>query len=237
MIAPDLPGFGFTIPSKEYVFTFDAISRSVEEFIDSFNLQDPMPVYIFDYGAPTTLRIFLRRPELFSTIISQNGNAYEQGLGPAWEQFGIRAYWRENSKEKRDALRILFTLENTRLQYNFGHPCKEQINPETYTLDFYLSNERIEGLLDLFYDYKNNVALYPKFTKALQERSEQISVLAIWGRNDPFFIPSGAEAFKNDVKNTKVILLDAGHFALESHTKEIAQEIFSFLNVAQHENV
>lgn len=232
VVAPDLPGFGFTQVAKGYTFNFDSLSRTIESFIDALGLQGPMPVYIFDYGAPTAMRIFERRPDLFSTIITQNGNAYEEGLGAAWDDFGIRSYWRDPSSENRTALRSLLTVETTKLQYTIGHPNPEQIPPETYMLDYFISNQNIEAMLDLFGDYMTNVQSYPRFSQALQ--SQKPRVLAVWGKHDPFFIPPGARAWEADVgrERFREVLLDAGHFALESHLDEIASEILAFLRVA-----
>lgn len=233
VIAPDLPGFGFTEEPKDYIFTFENLSKTIETFIDALGLQKGLYVYIFDYGAPTMMRIFARRPGLFSLIVSQNGNAYNEGLGDAWEQFGIRSYWREPSEKNRNGLRSLLSLSSTKMQYDVGNPNPDKIHPETYMLDFFLANQRQEAMLDLFGDYKSNIESYPEFSRALREQNPR--VLAIWGSKDPFFVPAGAEAFARDISanNFRLVLLDTGHFALESHNDEIAQQILSF--VANHE--
>lgn len=230
VIAPDLPGFGFTTVPKGYSYTFENLSRSIESFIDGMGIKPPFPVFIFDYGAPVALRIMLRRPDMFSAIVSQNGNAYDEGLGPAWEQFGIRTFWREPSEGNRDRLRTLLSLDATKLQYDVGHPDPASIPPESYTLDYHISNKNAEAMLDLFGDYKTNVALYPRFAEAFRA-NKSLRVLAIWGKNDPFFVPAGAHAYANDIgpDRSKVVELDAGHFALESHNDEIAKEILTFL--------
>lgn len=231
VVAPDLPGFGFTETPPGYVFTFDNLSRTLEAFLEAIKLPLPTPVYIFDYGAPTSLRLFLRRPDIFSTIITQNGNAYEAGLGPAWEEAGIRNYWKSGTKADRDKLRIHNGFDAIRWQYEMGHPDPQSIAPETYALDTFLAQpaERQEALLDLFGDYKTNVALYPDFARVLREA--QPRVLAIWGKHDVFFVPAGAEAFAADVEPSRfrLKLLEAGHFALESHVDEIAREILDFV--------
>ena len=233
VIAPDLPGFGFTKTPEDYKFTFEHLSRSTERFIDALHLSTkPFPVYIFDYGAPVALRILSRRPDVFSTIITQNGNVYEAGLAPAWEEFGIRRYWREPTQINRNSLRDLLSLANTEYQYTHGHPDPASIPPETFHLDHFLAVSRTDAMLDLLGDYRTNVELYPTFQNALRIASKEHSlrVLAIWGRHDPFFLPEGAEAYKNDVADTFVEILDAGHFALESHLDVIAKRI---LDLAQ----
>lgn len=227
VIAPDLPGFGFTRTPEDYKFTFENLSRSTESFIDAMHLSNkPFPVYIFDYGAPVALRILARRPNVFSTIVSQNGNAYEAGLAPAWEELGIKRYWREPTQDNSDSLRDLLSLPNTKYQYTHGHPDPASIPPETYCLDHFLAVARTEAMLDLLGDYKTNVEMYPAFQNALRVASQQHSlrIVAIWGRHDPFFLPEGAVAYRDDVADTSVEILDAGHFALESHLDVIAKK-------------
>jgi pimeloyl-ACP methyl ester carboxylesterase len=227
VIAPDLPGFGFTeVPeARNYKYTFENLATSTEAFLDALNIKK-FSVYIFDYGAPTALRLALRRPEAIQAIISQNGNAYDDGLGAFWDP--LRAYWKSNSNEDREGLRAGFlNLETTKWQYVNGS--KSSIAPETYYLDYALftrpGNEDIQ--LDLLYDYHSNVKLYPEFQEYF--RKSEVPVLAVWGKNDVIFIPAGAEAFKRDVKKVEVHLLDAGHFAVESNTAEIAELILGFL--------
>lgn len=232
VIAPDHPGFGFTTAADNYDFTFDNLSKTIESFIDTLKLSvTPFPVYIFDYGAPIALRILLRRPTMFSTIVTQNGNAYKEGLGDAWSAFGIRGYWNSPTEENREALRNLLTLDSTKFQYEIGHPSAADIPPETYHLDYFISNENAEAMLDLFYDYRKNVDLYPTFSAALKKANP--FVLAVWGTNDPFFLPAGAVAYAQDVapERIKVVLLDAGHFVLESHCDEVGSEILRFMGV------
>jgi pimeloyl-ACP methyl ester carboxylesterase len=224
VIAPDLPGFGFTtVPAeREYHYSFDSLAKTIEAFVDALGLTR-YAIYIFDYGAPTGLRLALARPEQVTAIISQNGNAYEEGLGDAWDP--IKAYWKEPTKENRDALRQFLSLEATKWQYTHGAPNPELIAPESYTLDAALMERpgNAEIQLDLILNYASNVALYPKFQEYF--RKEQPPLLAIWGKNDPFFIPPGAEAFKRDNPNAVVQMLDTGHFALETHVEEIAAAI------------
>ncbi|WP_263350565.1 alpha/beta fold hydrolase [Acidicapsa acidisoli] len=230
VIAPDLPGFGFTeVPAKRnYIYSFDALAGTIEAFTEALGL-DRYVIYIFDYGAPTGLRLGMRHPERVTAIVSQNGNAYEEGLGDAWGP--IRKYWSEPTEENRDVLRQnILTLETTRWQYTHGVTNPEAVAPEGYTLDTALmerpGNKEIQ--LDLFLDYASNVKLYPKFQEYF--RKSKPPLLAIWGKNDPFFIPAGAEAFHKDIPNAQVRFLDTGHFALETHAVEIADAIKDFLD-------
>lgn len=229
VIAPDLPGFGFTeVPEKrKYVYTFDALARTIEAFTDALGLKS-YAIYVFDYGAPTGLRLAMQRPERVTAIISQNGNAYEEGLGDAWAP--IRKYWSEPTKENREVIRqAILNLDGTRWQYTHGVANPGSIAPESYTLDNALlerpGNKDIQ--LDLFLDYASNVKLYPKFQEYF--RKSKPPLLAIWGKNDPFFLPPGAEAFRKDIPNAQVQFLDTGHFALETHVVEIAAAIKEFL--------
>lgn len=228
VIAPDLPGFGFTeVPSgRQYDYTFDAIARTILAFTDALHLSR-YALYVFDYGAPTGLRLALARPERVAAIISQNGNAYEQGLGDAWEP--IQQYWREPSAAHREVVRQALSPAGIRSQYTEGVPQPERIAPEGYTLDIALMARpgNMDIQLDLFLDYANNVKLYPKFQEYF--RQAQPPLLAIWGRFDPFFIPAGAEAFKRDLPGATVQLLDTGHFALETHVEQISEAVRSFL--------
>lgn len=224
VIAPDLPGFGFTATPEErkYTYTFANLAQTVEAFVEAIGLKR-FALYVFDYGAPVGLRIALRNPKRITGIVSQNGNAYLEGLGDAWDP--IRAYWKEPTDEHRDALRGFLTLEATRWQYTNEVPKVSEIAPEGYTLDALLmarpGNAEIQ--LDLFLDYNSNLALYPNFQEYF--RTERPPLLAIWGRHDPFFLPAGAEAYRKDNPKARVQLLDAGHFALETHVNEIAAAI------------
>jgi pimeloyl-ACP methyl ester carboxylesterase len=222
-IAPDLPGFGFTtVPAeRNYKYSFDALARTVEAFVDALGLKK-YALYIFDYGAPVGLRLAVAHPERVTAIVSQNGNAYEEGLGDAWDP--IRRYWATPSAENREALRrAVLTLEGTRWQYTHGVANPEMVAPESYTLDQALLERpgNTEIQLDLFLDYASNLKLYPKFQAYFREFKPPL--LAIWGKNDPFFIPAGAEAYRRDNPNATVKILDTGHFALETHVEEIAE--------------
>lgn len=224
IIAPDLPGFGFTtVPAaRNYRYTFDSLAKTVLAFVDALGLRR-YAIYVFDYGAPVGYRLALAHPERVSAIVSQNGNAYEEGLSDAWNP--IQRYWKEPTSENRDALRGFLTLEGTRGQYVAGVSRPETIAPESYTLDQALlerpGNADIQ--LDLFLDYASNVKLYPEFQAYF--RAAKPPTLAIWGKNDPFFIPPGAEAYRRDNPDAIVRLLDTGHFALETHAAEIAVAI------------
>jgi pimeloyl-ACP methyl ester carboxylesterase len=232
VIAPDLPGFGFTeIPEKrKYTYSFDALAHTLEAFTDAVGLSR-YAIYVFDYGAPTGFRLAMSHPERITAIVSQNGNAYEEGLGDAWGP--IRKYWSAPTKENREVLRQnILTPEGTRWQYTHGVTNPESVAPESYTLDAALlerqGNKEIQ--LDLFLDYASNVRLYPKFQTYFRESKPPL--LAIWGRNDPFFIPAGAEAFRKDLPNAQVRFLDTGHFAIETHVVEIAAAVKEFLEIS-----
>ena len=229
VIAPDLPGFGFTqVPEgRRYVYSFDALAGTIEAFTNTLGL-NRYAIYVFDYGAPTGFRLATRRPDRVSVIISQNGNAYEEGLGDAWGP--IRTYWSAPTEANRDVLRQnILTPETTRWQYTHGVAEPDSVAPESYTLDTALlerpGNKEIQ--LDLFLDYASNVKLYPKFQEYF--RKSKPPLLAIWGKNDPFFIPAGAEAFRKDIPNAQVRFLDTGHFAIETHAEDIAAAMKEFL--------
>ncbi len=228
VIAPDLPGFGFTeVPEeRHYTYTFEGLAQSLLAFTEALHLTR-YALYVFDYGAPTGFRLALAHPERVSAIVSQNGNAYEEGLGDAWEP--IQRYWQNPSAENREALRPAFSPAVIRAQYTDGVPRPKEIAPESYTLDAALlarpGNEDIQ--LDLFLDYADNVKLYPAFQEYF--RRNKPPLLAIWGKNDAFFTPPGAEAFQRDIPGATVQFLDTEHFALETHGEEIAAAMRQFL--------
>jgi pimeloyl-ACP methyl ester carboxylesterase len=229
IIAPDLPGFGQTdMPAREsFDYTFDNFANVIEKFTEAVGF-DRYAMYVFDYGAPTGFRLAVRHPERIRAIISQNGNAYEEGLSEGWNP--IQAYWRDPSQANRQALRALLTPATTKWQYTHGVSDPTAVSPDGYTLDdHYLARPGADEIqLDIFGDYKSNVAMYPEFQAYF--RTHQPPFLAVWGKNDPFFLPPGAEAFKRDIPNAKVRFFDTGHFALETHAAEIAAEIRGFLN-------
>jgi pimeloyl-ACP methyl ester carboxylesterase len=228
LIAPDLPGFGFTeVPdTRAYTYAFDHLAVTLNAFVEALELKR-YAIYIFDYGAPTGLRLAMAHPERVTAIITQNGNAYAEGLGDAWNP--IRKYWQEPSSANREALREFVGFEGTRFQYLHGTTDPTKVAPEAYWLDTALLQRpgNVERQLDLFLDYENNIKLYPAFQAYF--RKHQPPTLAVWGKNDPFFVPAGAEAYRRDIPSTKVVFYDTGHFALETHAVEIANEICIFL--------
>ena len=231
LVAPDLPGFGFSdSPDRQsFPYTFENLAKTINQFVETLGL-DRYAIYVFDYGAPVGFRLALAHPERITAIISQNGNAYEEGLSQGWNP--IQKYWQAPTPANRAALRDFLTPEATRQQYLYGVQDETLVAPESYTLDSALlarpGNNEIQ--LDLFLDYASNVALYPKFQEYF--RTQQPPMLAVWGNHDPFFLPPGAEAYKRDIPNAEVHFLDTGHFALETHTQEIASAIREFLGRA-----
>jgi pimeloyl-ACP methyl ester carboxylesterase len=228
VIAPDLPGFGYSDAPhyKSFTYTFDNITKYIQGLIDQLDLKH-FAIQVFDYGAPVGYRIAVANPEKITGIISQNGNAYLEGLSDGWNP--IQKYWAEPTAENRNNLRSMTTAEITQWQYFTGVSDPALIAPESYTLDqFFLDrDENAELQLDLFKDYASNVALYPTFQAYF--RDKQPPFLAVWGDKDPFFLPPGAEAFKKDIPNAIVKFFDTGHFALETHVNEIGEEILKFL--------
>ena len=228
VIAPDLPGFGFSdAPDRSgFQYSFENIARTIAKFTETIGLKK-FAIYVFDYGAPVGLRLALAHPERITAIISQNGNAYEEGLSDGWNP--IQKYWKQPTAENRAALREFLKPEATKWQYVHGVPDQALVAPEAYHLDSALlarpGNDEIQ--LDLFLDYASNVALYPKFQEYF--RSRRPPLLAVWGKNDPFFLPPGAQAFQRDNPNAEVHLLNTGHFALETHAQEIGKLIRDFL--------
>jgi pimeloyl-ACP methyl ester carboxylesterase len=228
VVAPDLPGFGFSdAPDrKTFRYTFENLATVIDSFVQTIGL-NRYAIYVFDYGAPVGLRLALRHPERITAIISQNGNAYEEGLSQAWTP--IQKYWKEPTAENRAALREFLKADTTKWQYVHGTQDPSLVAPEAYTLDSALlmrpGNDEIQ--LDLSLDYASNVALYPKFQEYF--RTKQPPILAVWGKNDPFFLPPGAEAFRRDNPGAEVHFYDTGHFALETHSQEIADAIGEFL--------
>jgi len=229
VVAPDLPGFGFSdAPDrKQFRYTFERLAETIDNFTRTIGL-DRYTIYVFDYGAPVGLRLALAHPERITAIISQNGNAYDEGLSQGWNP--IQKYWKEPTAENRAALREFLTPDATKSQYIHGVQDETLVAPEAYSLDSALlarpGNDEIQ--LDLFLDYANNVALYPKFQDFF--RTKRPPLLAVWGKNDPFFLSPGAEAFRRDNPNAEVHFYDTGHFALETHYQEIAAAIRDFLD-------
>ena len=228
LVAPDLPGFGFTEAPDQATFkySFDHLAEIIDRLTDVLGLSR-YAIYVFDYGAPIGFRLAIRHPERITAVISQNGNAYLEGLSEGWNP--IQAYWKNPSLENRAALRAFLKPETTQWQYTHGVRSPERLSPDSWTLDSALlarpGNDEIQ--LDLFGDYQSNIALYPKFQEYI--RTHRPPLLAVWGKNVPFFLPAGAQAFMRDHPNAEVHLLEAGHFALESQGPEIAAIIRDFL--------
>lgn len=230
VVAPDLPGFGFTAvpPERSYAYTFASLAATTEAFVDALGL-DRFAVYIFDYGAPTGLRLALGRPGAVAAIVTQNGNAYAEGLGRAFWAPAERA-WASGSQADIGALAGGLTAEDTRRQYTDGSPRPGAVPPEAYTLDQALmerpGNKQVQ--VDLLYDYRTNVDLYPDFQRYFRESG--VPVLAVWGKNDTIFVNEGAEAFGRDVKEGRFVLrwLNAGHFALETNEEAVSREMDEF---------
>jgi pimeloyl-ACP methyl ester carboxylesterase len=228
IVAPDFPGFGQSdMPDRsKFTYSFANLADVISKFTEVVGLTK-FAIYIFDYGSPVGLRLALKHPERIQAIISQNGNAYEEGLSDGWNP--IRAYWKEPSAENRNALRSMLTPQTTIFQYVHGVADQALVSPDGRSLDdFYLARAGAhEVQLDLFLDYAKNVALYPDFQKYF--RANKPPLLAVWGKNDPFFLPAGAEAFKRDIPKAEIQFFDTGHFALETHCDEIAAAIKKFL--------
>jgi len=229
LIAPDLPGFGQSdMPARsQFKYTFDNIARLIDRFTEVVGFVR-FALYVFDYGAPTGFRLAMWHPERITAIISQNGNAYKEGLSDGWNP--IRAYWEDPSAANRNALRTFLAPETTRWQYTQGVPDSACVSPDGMSLDnFYLARAGADEVqLDLFGDYKSNVSLYPAFQEYF--RAHKPPLLAVWGKHDPFFLPAGASAFKADIPRADVRFFDTGHFALETHAEPIALAIREFLS-------
>ena len=228
VVAPDLPGFGFSdAPDRaRFKYTFEHLTEVIDRFTEVLGLRR-YAIYVFDYGAPVGFRLAVRHPERITAVISQNGNAYEEGLSDGWNP--IQRYWREPTPENRTALLDFLKPDTTRFQYVYGVADETKVAPESYTLDSALlarpGNADIQ--LDLFLDYRANVAAYGQFQAYF--RAHQPPLLATWGKHDPFFLPAGAEAFKRDLPDADIRFYDTGHFALETHAAEIGAAIRTFL--------
>ena len=226
VIAPDMPGFGFSESPSDFRYTFDQLAQVISRFTEVVGLSQ-FALYVFDYGAPVGFRLASGAPQKITAVITQNGNAYEEGLSEGWNP--IQKYWKEPTSANRDALRSFFSPKSVKWQYVHGVPDEGMVAPEAYTLDSALLARpgNVEIQLDLLLDYASNVALYPKFQAYF--RSKRPPLLAVWGKNDPFFLPPGAEAFKRDIPDAEVHFFDTGHFALETHYTQIAAAMRDFL--------
>ena len=241
VLAPDLPGFGFTVvpPSLSYKYTFENFGKAVSEFLDIKKVSS-FAVYIFDYGAPTAFHLIAdpgARSQTVTAIISQNGNAYEEGLGDFWTNSGLRKFWSlapgaaDYDSARANVSANILTYDVTKWQYEYGTPPDHTVNidPATYTLDYALmaagNNKDVQ--LDIFYDYQTNLKYYPAWQQWLREK--QPPLIAVWGKNDLIFVPPGAEAFKRDLPNAVVEFIDAGHFVVESNAVELSEKVIGFL--------
>src|ERR1700754_1708297 len=228
LLAPDIPGFGETelVPRSEFDYTFENLTDVIDRFTEIKQV-DRYAMYVFDYGAPIGFRLAVRHPERITAIVSQNGNAYSEGLSSKWNP--MKAYWADPFPANRDAVRVMLDPETTIMQYRTGVPDETTVSPDGYRLDnCYMARPGVDDIqLDLILDYGKNAALYPTFQEYF--RTHRPPLLAIWGKNDPFFVPPGAEAFKRDIPDAQVRFLDTGHFALMTHTPEIAAAVGEFL--------
>jgi pimeloyl-ACP methyl ester carboxylesterase len=229
VVAPDYPGYGYSdAPSPEqYVYTFDHLADTVDHFLTQQGITK-YSIYIQDYGSPVGFRLATRHPERVQVIITQNGNAYDEGLSPFWAEY-LYPYWKDPNPTNEAKVRQLLTLDATKLQYLQGFRNPDVVSPDSFLFDQAKldrpGNDKIQ--LALFYDYRNNPPLYPAWHKYLREKKP--AVLVVWGKNDPVFAPAGAEAFLKDAPSAELHLLDTGHFALEEDGAEIAQLIRAFL--------
>ena len=228
LVAPDLPSFGKSDMPKpdKFDYTFDNLAEVIDRFTEVLGL-DRFAIYVFDYGAPVGFRIAARHPDRITAIITQNGNAYTDGLSDGWAP--VQAYWKDPSPANREAVRSMVQPETTIWQYTHGVPDVTMVSPDGYGLDnFYLARPGADEIqLDLLLNYASNVALYPAWQEYF--RASRPPLLAVWGSNDPFFTPPGAEAFKRDIPGADVRFVPTGHFALETHADEIAKAIIDFL--------
>ena len=228
VIAPDLPGFGNTVapPRGQFTYSFDGLADIMAGFVDALGLIR-YALYIFDYGAPVGLRLAMHFPDRVAAIVSQNGNAYVEGFSDAWAPW--RTYWRDPTPEHREACRASLASETIREWQYFNGADRSRVSPDGYTLDIaYLARSGADEIqLDLILDYRSNVARYPDFQAYF--RAHLPPLLAAWGRNDAHFLPAGAEAYRRDLPDAEVHLLDTGHFALETHAAEIGALMRDFL--------
>ncbi|MGB5617736.1 MAG: alpha/beta hydrolase [Desulfobacterales bacterium] len=235
VIAPDYPGFGHSDmpPHDQFAYTFDNYSKLVDQLLDQLGVKR-FVLYVFDYGAPVGFRLFSKYPDRVAAIISQNDNAYDDGIAGFWDS--IKAYWESGANQDREAIRWLTTTKATKWQYENGVPADrlQYLSPNGWQHDQSLLDRsgNTEIQLDIFYDYRTNIPLYPLWQKAF--RQHKPPMLSAWGKNDEIFVAPGAETFKRDLPDAEIHLLNTGHFALETHGDEIAALIKNFL--AKHFN-
>lgn len=228
VIAPDYPGFGHSSAPAGYTYTFDSYARTVDQLLQHLKIER-YALYVFDYGAPVGFRLFAKHPERITAIVTQNGNAYLEGMSDFWND--VRTYWNSNAPADREALRWLTSLKATRWQYENGVPADriQFLSPDGWQHDQSLMDRpgNADLQLDVMFDYQTNPPLYPEWQQAF--RQHQPPLLAVWGKNDEIFVAPGAQAFQRDLPEAEVHLLDAGHFALESHLPEIGRLLLDFL--------
>jgi pimeloyl-ACP methyl ester carboxylesterase len=230
VIAPDLPGFGYSSQPNpdEFEYTFAHLADVMDAFLDAIGVAK-YSIYVMDYGSPVGFRLFAKHPERIQAIVSQNGNAYEEGLSPFWAEF-LEPYWKDRNPGTEEKIRGLLQLEATKFQYTQGFRNPENVNPDSYMFDQMMLDRpgNAEIQLALFYDYQTNVREYPLWHDTL--RRVKPPVLAVWGKNDPIFSPAGAEAFRRDVPKAEIHFVDSGHFALEEDLDSIASHMLVFLD-------
>jgi pimeloyl-ACP methyl ester carboxylesterase len=233
LVAPDYPGFGnSSMPTvDEFQYTFDHLADIVDKFVEQIGLEK-FSIYVMDYGASIGYRLAVKHPERIESLIVQNGNAYGEGLREFWEP--LKAYWHEPNEKNKEALRKFLTIESTKWQYTHGVKNENAISPDNWILDQSLldrpGNKEIQ--LQLFYDYRSNPPLYPRWQEYF--RKHQPPTLVVWGRNDYIFPKEGAIPYQRDLNNIEVHLLDTGHFALEEESELIAELISHFHLTRMH---
>jgi pimeloyl-ACP methyl ester carboxylesterase len=229
VIAADMPGFGYSDqPSfDKFDYTFAHLTDVMDDFLNAIGVQK-YSIYVMDYGSPVGFRLFVKHPERIQAIVTQNGNAYAEGLGPFWAEF-LEPYWKDRNAQTEKKVRGLLAIETTKFQYTKGSRNPENVNPDSYTFDQMILDRpgNAEIQLALFYDYQTNVRQYPQWHETL--RRVQPPVLCVWGKNDPIFSPAGAEAFRRDVPKAEIQFVDTGHFALEEDLDTIASRMLAFL--------
>lgn len=229
VVAPDYPGFGHSAaPDRDaFAYTFDAYAGLVDKFTRQVGL-DRFAIYVMDYGAPVGFRLATANPDRVTALVIQNGNAYDEGIAGFWDP--IKAYWRTGAAPEREAIRWLTSLQATRWQYTNGVKDTSLVSPDAWTLDQALldrpGNQEIQ--LDLFYDYRTNLPLYPQWQAYFRDRKPP--ALVVWGANDEIFVAPGAEAYRRDLPHAEIHMIDTGHFALETHGPQVAALIRDFLD-------
>jgi pimeloyl-ACP methyl ester carboxylesterase len=229
VVAPDFPSFGYSDqPSPaDFEYTFANLTELTDKFLDSLKISK-YSIYVQDYGSPVGFRLFMKHPERIQAIISQNGNAYVEGLSPFWAEY-LEPYWKERNPTTEAKARQLLTIDSTKLQYTKGFKNVENVDPDAWTFSQATldrpGNKEVQ--LALFFDYQNNVKQYDAWHEML--RKVQPPLLAVWGKNDPIFSYPGAEAFRRDVPKTELHAIDSGHFALEEEADQIANIVLRFL--------